>query len=340
MPLYRRPGSPHWWVRIGRKTRRSTGTSDRRQAKQFEEALQERLWRRHKLGDRAAVSFREVAARWLTETQKRTKAKDELILAWFAPYIDEEPLSAITRDTVDQLRLYALEDGKSKATVDRYMALLRAILRKCAHEWRYIDQPPVIPMYRPATPEPRWLTQEQFAALCKELPKHQALAACFAVLTLLRMRSMLQLTWDRIDLKRRRLWVPGSQMKGRSAIGLPLSRRACAVLVLLRRLNPDGEHVFQWKGRPIDDCNTAAFQKGVKRAGLTPFCWHDLRHTGASWAVQNGVTLQELMQLGGWKSYAMVLRYAHLAPDHLATAVEKVGSNVAQRRKQGERKSA
>jgi hypothetical protein len=43
-------------------------------------------------------------------------------------------------------------------------------------------------------------------------------------------------------------------------------------------------------------------------------------------AIQGGVSLHELMRLGGWKSYAMVLRYAYaqLAADHLAQAAERV----------------
>jgi hypothetical protein len=40
--------------------------------------------------------------------------------------------------------------------------------------------------------------------------------------------------------------------------------------------------------------------------------------------VQSGVTLHELMLLGGWRSFSMVLRYAHFAPNHLARAAAKV----------------
>ena len=58
----------------------------------------------------------------------------------------------------------------------------------------------------------------------------------------------------------------------------------------------------------------------------------DLRHTFASWAVQRGVTLHELMQLGGWSSYQTWLGYAHLAPDNLAHAPEKLCTNGTQRR--------
>lgn len=341
MPLYRRPGSPHWWVRIsvaGRKTRRSTGTADRREAEEFEQRERERLWRQYKLGDRGAVRFAEAAARWLIETRKRSKAKDETIIAWFEQHIKDEPLSAIDTDAIMELRRLAEADGMSPATVDRYMALLRAILRKSAHEWRYLDHAPKVPMAHAKSPEPRWLRPEEFERLCRHLPKHLELAARFAVLTGLRMRSMLALTWDRIDLQNRRAWIPGEQMKAGRSHGIPLSTEAVRVLQQLRALNPTGQYVFQWRGKRIDDCNTAAFKAAVKAAGLEPLRWHDLRHTFASWAVQSGVTLHELMLLGGWSSYSMVLRYAHLAPDHLAQAAERVGTIGAQRVAGGTRK--
>ena len=38
--------------------------------------------------------------------------------------------------------------------------------------------------------------------------------------------------------------------------------------------------------------------------------------------MQNGTSLRELMELGGWGSYEMVLRYSHLAPSHLARVAQ------------------
>lgn len=335
MPIYKRPESPFWHVRIGRKTRRSTGTTNRREAEEFEEQLRQRLWRQRKLGDRSAISFREVAARWLNETNKRTKDRDEEFIEWFEQHIGEEPISAIDRDAIEELRKIALDEGRAKSSVDRYFCVLRAILRKCEREWRYLDHAPVVPMFNPPAPEPRWLTREQFEQLCRHLPKHLELAARFAVLTGLRMRSMLKVTWDRVDLRAKRLWIPGDHMKAGRSHGVPLSKAAVKVLTQLKTLNPEGNHVFQWMGKPIDDCNTLAFQKAVKAAKVDPLRWHDLRHTFASWAIQSGVTLQELMELGGWKSFEMVLKYAHLAPDHLASAAEKVSTQVAQRKRSG-----
>lgn len=56
---------------------------------------------------------------------------------------------------------------------------------------------------------------------------------------------------------------------------------------------------------------------------------HDLRHTWASWHVQSGTGLQELQELGGWSTVDLVLRYAHLAADHLLYAVKRIeGTNL------------
>ena len=52
--------------------------------------------------------------------------------------------------------------------------------------------------------------------------------------------------------------------------------------------------------------------------------FHTLRHTFASWAVIRGVTLKELQELLGHASLAMTMRYAHLAPEHLRTAVSRL----------------
>jgi hypothetical protein len=49
--------------------------------------------------------------------------------------------------------------------------------------------------------------------------------------------------------------------------------------------------------------------------------------------VQSGTSLPELMELGGWKSYEMVLRYAYLAPETLSSVagrIERQQSRVVQ----------
>jgi integrase len=337
MPLYRRPGSPFWWVRIGRKTRKSTGTADRKSAQEFEEVLRQRLWRREKLGDRSAVAWNEATARWLKDSA-RARKRDREFIDWLAPRVGEHPVSAVADpDVLEQLREDGLADGWSRSTVDRMMRTVRSVLRKCAREWRYLESVPVVPQYGQEDGEPRWLTHAEFDRLKAELPPHLAIAAEFAVLTMLRMRAQSGLTWSRIDLLSQKAWVPRGQMKAGRTFSFPLSSRAVKVLREAKKLSPKGDRVFQFEGAPIDNFNTKAFKKAVQRAGVAPLRWHDLRHTGASWAVQNGVTLPELMILGDWKSYSMVLRYAHFAPSHAAKAAElqarreHTGKRVAQR---------
>lgn len=339
MSLYKRAGTPHWWCRFqldGREVRLSTRTADRRQAEEFETLARARAYRQIRLGERADYPWKDAARRWLAESRQRSKEKDEAIIAWLNQHLADASVQAITREVVEELRALKAEET-SEATADRYMALLRAILRKCADDWGVLEKAPKVPMYRPERPEPRWLTPAEFHRLEAELPAHLKVAARFAVLTGLRMRSMLSLTWDQVDLKGRRAWIAAAEMKGKTTHGLPLNPDA---MTLLKGLERECEFVFHWRGQRMDDCNGKAFQDAVTRAKVGPLRWHDLRHTWASWAIQGGATLMEVMQLGGWKSLVMVQRYAHLAPDHLAEAAARVRIPVqkpAQRKRPAKR---
>jgi integrase len=72
-------------------------------------------------------------------------------------------------------------------------------------------------------------------------------------------------------------------------------------------------------------CNTA-WLEAVKRAKLTDFRFHDLRHTWASWHRQAGTSTDELKDLGGWKSRVMVDRYAKFATENLSAAAARIES--------------
>lgn len=68
------------------------------------------------------------------------------------------------------------------------------------------------------------------------------------------------------------------------------------------------------------------WEAGKRRAGITDFRFHDLRHTWASWLVQAGVPLSALQEMVGWESIEMVRRYAHLAPNHLTEHARHIDS--------------
>jgi integrase len=323
--LYRRKNSPHYWCRFqldGREIRISTRTGNRAAAQEFETLARNRTYNQIRLGHRPAYPWTDASARWLRESSKRSKDIDERIIAWISAQVGTATVQEITREVIEELRALKAEE-QSQSTADRYMALLRSILRKCESDWQVLDKAPRVPMYRPERPEPRWLTPAQFRLLEKHLPAHLKHAARFAVLTGLRMRAMLSLTWDQVDMAKGRAWIAGADMKGKDTHGFPLSPDAVAVLRAAHK-RKKGEWIFHWRGKRAADCNGKAFKDAVKAAKLEPLRWHDLRHTWASWAVQSGATLHEVMKLGAWRSLAMVMRYSHLAPDHLSEAAAKV----------------
>jgi integrase len=186
-----------------------------------------------------------------------------------------------------------------------------------------LDTIPKVRLYREPRGRIRFLSSEEARRLLDELPLHLREMAQFALATGLRQRNVSFLRWEQVDMARRVAWIHPDEAKAGRAIGVPLNESAVAVL--RRRLGKDNTHVFTYEGKPVARCSTKAWKAALERAGIErSFRWHDLRHTWASWHVQNGTPLQELMELGGWASFEMVLRYAHLAADHLRGAACRI----------------
>jgi site-specific recombinase XerD len=66
-----------------------------------------------------------------------------------------------------------------------------------------------------------------------------------------------------------------------------------------------------------------AMSRVMQQAGLHDVTFHTLRHTFASHAVMNGVDLFTVGKLLGHRTIQQTQRYAHLAPDHMRSAVEQ-----------------
>lgn len=322
MPLYRHPKSPYWWVRFtvgGVKIRRSSQATERAAAEEFEARLRTDLWRQVRLGERPRYTWAQAVERWHEGADGRDSTRERERLTWFSQYLDSVALADISRELIETIRAVRAKET-SPSTANRYMALVRMILRKAHREWDWIDRAPVVPMFRLEKSEPRFLSRAQFAKLKKVLPPHLADLAEFSVETGLRMRNVTYLTWSQVDLKRAQLIVPAAWAKAGETIALPLSSRAVAILKAKKGQHE--ERVFVFRGRPVDDCNGLSFKTAAKAAGLDWLRWHDLRHTWASWHVQSGTPLHVLQELGGWKSLAMVQRYAHLSTEHLKAYAE------------------
>ncbi len=67
-----------------------------------------------------------------------------------------------------------------------------------------------------------------------------------------------------------------------------------------------------------------AFKDALSKAEIEDFRFHDLRHCFASWNRQAGIDLDTLADLMGHKDTRMTRRYAHIGPQHLATAISQL----------------
>jgi integrase len=213
----------------------------------------------------------------------------------------------------------------SAAAVNRPLAALRGLLKMASAEWEAIPAVPTIKLEQERG-RFRWLTPEEAQRLlaASRASRNADLADLveLAVFTGLRQGELLGLDWSRVDRSRGVLLLV--ETKNGKDREVPLNERADAVLA--RRGPQDTGLVF---GSDNFDSYRTAWETAVRKAKLTGVRFHDLRHTFASWAVQRGASLPEVKDLLGHSSLAMVLRYAHLAPEHLRSAVSRLDNLLA-----------
>ncbi|WP_245738967.1 tyrosine-type recombinase/integrase [Nitrosomonas marina] len=246
-------------------------------------------------------------------------------LRWLDDYLRGRTLDSITRDDIDLLTKSRSSEGVTNATTNRTLAVVRAILRRAQHEWEWIDKHPKIKMLPEPKKRIRWLTHDEADRLLRELPTHLRDMARFTLETGLRQSNVSGLTWSQVDIDRKFAWIHPDQAKAKKAIPVPLSE--AAIQIILEQKGKNDTYIFTYGGNKIRNVSTKAWWKALDRAGIKDFRWHDLRHTWASWMVQNGCPLHVLQELGGWSNYEMVLRYAHLNSDHLSKYVNSLPSN-------------
>jgi hypothetical protein len=132
MGIYKRGYT--WWIDVhttaGKRVRRSAQTGDKAKAKELHDRLKSECWRIQALGARPSYTWDDAGYKWLRETShKRTHVDDIAKLAWLQQFLRGRVLAEITRD-----QIVAIGERKkaeaSGATANRYLALVRAILRK------------------------------------------------------------------------------------------------------------------------------------------------------------------------------------------------------------------
>ncbi|MEM8165181.1 site-specific integrase [Morganella morganii] len=346
----------------GKRIRRSLETSDKRQAQELHDQLKAEAWRVEKLGDYPSVTFDDACLRWLQEKEhKKSLDDDKTKIEYFLEFFSGKLLSSITETDIlkatsgminrKHKEVWEIKAASAKkkgtkiapykqkpatqATKDRYLAFLRSLFRAAVNDWKWIGKSPTIKVRQKKEIRVRWLTKEEATTLIQCMPDVMKPVVMFALATGLRRSNILNLEWTQIDLQRKVAWIHPEDTKGGKAIGVALNETACRVLRM--QIGKHQQYVFvhteAWHradGSPtakvrkmrVDD-NTA-WSTGLRRAGITNFRFHDLRHTWASWLVQAGVPLTALQEMGGWESIEMVQRYAHLAPNHLVEHARRI----------------
>jgi integrase len=335
MRLYKRKsdGTGAWWFSFshrGKSVRKTTGTEDKQAAQEYADRYRGALWRVARLDERPEVMWDVAASDWLDANQGLRALSDRKDhLRWAQPYLTGMPLTAIDRPLLIELRKKKASDGVSGATVNRYLASISAVLGH-AVERGWLTAKPLVPKLPEAKKRIKWATQAQATKLVAALPQHLGAMAAFSLATGLRRSNVTHLEWSEVNLVRKIAWVHPDKAKGGRPLAVPLNEEA---LKLLR--GQRGQHkqwVFPYRGKPITRQGDNGWRDACKAAGLKDFRWHDLRHTWASWHVQNGTPLAVLQELGGWRSPSMVQRYAHLGPSHLAAYAANAGVKHVQNR--------
>ena len=326
MSIYKR--GEFWWVKFttpdGQRVQRAARTKIKSEAQEFHDKLKAEAWRVKNLGEIAIHIWDDAAVRWLVEnSHKKSLDDDKMHLRYLDGFLRGVALRDISVSTLDTIRNAKIATGASNATVNRMLAVVRAILNAAVKEWQWLAVAPFVKTLVEPASRIRWLTREQADALIAELPVHLSAMVKFTLATGLRESNVTDLCWSQVDLQRRCCWVDGASTKNGRALFVPLSSDALAVVRAQLGKHPD--YVFTYKGRHIETAGVRAWRNALARAGIDDFRWHDLRHTWASWHVQNGTPLNVLKELGGWSDLKMVMRYAHLSNDHLAGYAENVG---------------
>ena len=315
MSLYKRPGSNLWWAAITlpgrRRLRQSTGETNEVQAQKRHDELKAALWNEEPA--LSGATWGKAVDAWVAAEERSDS--EVLSLLKFGRVFPDRLLRSVTPEAINE----ALSFCKTAGTYTRYRTMLAAILNLAGVKLKLMSR-------RDKKKKTRdWLTHEQWAKLYAELPAHMRPMAEFAVSTGLRQSNVLGLTWSRVDLVRKVVWVEAEDMKADQALAIPLSKEALNVLKHQEGHHP--EFVFTYRGKPTKEVKTAfiaaCIRSGVGRinsCGLYQgFTWHGLRHTWATWHIQNGTPIEVLQKLGGWSDLRMVMNYSHHSPGHLAS---------------------
>lgn len=338
----RQLGSGVFWVRYvdsdGRERKEKVGSL--RNAEKLVEQRRTDARRGVKLPESLRsrpATFGEIAKAALeySEAHKRSYRNDKYRMAKLVEKFGEWKAEAIKPKDIENW--LASQTQWAVATKNRTLALMKLAFRLAEknetikinparlvqqkkennERVRYVNQFDPLPTeeeyLKPHTTEEARLR----AAIAKLFPAHM-LDFDLAIHTGMRSSEQYGLEWTSVNFERHLLTIPRS--KHGEARHIQLN---AAALSALKTLLPNMERSnFVFRG--VQNSRYWFEKAVVAEAGIRDFHWHDLRHTFASRLAMSGVDIRAIQELMGHRNITTTMRYAHLTPAHLQSAVERL----------------
>ncbi|MGD9923719.1 MAG: tyrosine-type recombinase/integrase [Pseudorhodoplanes sp.] len=265
---------------------------------------------------------------------KRSWRTDETVFrVHILPLLGSKPIDEITGDAIADLVQRMRDKGYASGTTNRVLILIRFIFN-LARKWKIAgvrENPTVGLNTAPDVQRDRFLTPEETKRLIASINIDENRSAAQTIMLLLltgaRRNEVSHAKWDYIDWERRTLLVPVS--KSGKPRTIALNGHAMALLRSIPRVDGNA-YIFPSPitGRPCPSLHFP-WTRIKQRAILDDLRLHDLRHSFASFLVNEGVSLYVVQGLLGHTQPRTTQRYAHLAQDTLNSAAEVVASVIA-----------
>ncbi len=327
-----------WYYELyvdGRRIRKSTGVTNRRVAEDIyaKKKLEIREGRFFLQDQGTKRMFKEMTDKYMAEYAVKkphdSKQRDITSLNHLLPVFGSMYLSRISPNQISKYKTQREGEGASASSINKELAFAKHAFNLAIKEWEWVRDNPFtkIPMEKLNNARIRYLTAEEYQALLNACDDWLRPIVITAVNTGMRRGNIMSLTWKQVDLAKGLIVL--DHTKNGSPLGLPMNDAVKSLFMELNRVrhikspyvftNADGSMI---KGTKLQD----RFRQACKKAGLTGVVIHTLRHTCASWLVQNGVPLNVVQQLLGHKTIAMTMRYAHLSGENLRMAINSLNN--------------
>jgi integrase len=233
----------------------------------------------------------------------------------------DAPLDTIDINTLELWTAELEAEGKSDATINRYLAAVSKVFSVAKRRGGTSSRPD-IPRRKESQGRVRFLSTEEESALLGLLDQcgKEAERDLIVVLvdTGLRVGEALRLQARDIDFKGGVLAV--WKTKNGEPRSVPMTSRVRAIMEKAALRAPAGPLLAVAPHALRTTWLQAKAAMGL--TGDAQFVPHALRHTCASRLVQRGVPLKVTQEWLGHRTIAVTLRYAHLAPANLLAAVQ------------------